>query len=150
MGRRNGYEYNSSTFSCPVRPPLTPNFPYLFCKHESFHLVFCLPLVPVHKSKGEGSFYITQYPVMIAAHPSFRPVHSDTNSASPRSNLAMHQLRATTKSLTFPPLSIARHSFIQLSQLGRQWRERKCPIFETVTKGIRTRVHLIASPTFYR
>ena len=44
-------------------------------------------------------------------------------------------LRATTKSLTFPPLSIARHSFIQLSQLGRQWRERKCPIFETVAKG---------------
>ena len=44
------------------------------------------------------------------------------------------ELRATTKSLTFPPLSIARYSFIQLSQLGRQWRERKCPIFETVAK----------------
>ena len=27
------------------------------------------------------------------------------------------------------------HSFIQLSLLGRQWRERKCPIFETVSKG---------------
>ena len=49
--------------------------------------------------------------------------------------LAMQQLRATTKSLTFPPLSIARYSFKQLSQLGRQWRERKCPIFETVAKG---------------
>ena len=24
---------------------------------------------------------------------------------------------------------------MQLSQLGRQWRERKCPIFETVAKG---------------
>ena len=64
-----------------------------------------------------------------------RPVHSDTNSASPGSILVMQQLRATTKSLTFPPLSIARYSFIQLSQLGRQWRERKCPIFETVAKG---------------
>ena len=63
-----------------------------------------------------------------------RPVHSDTNSASPGSILARQQLRATTKSLTFPPLSIARYSFIQLSQLGRQWRERKCPIFETVAK----------------
>ena len=63
------------------------------------------------------------------------PVHSDTNSASPGSILVMRQLRATTKSLTFPPMSIARYSFIQLSQLGRQWRERKCPIFETVTKG---------------
>ena len=47
----------------------------------------------------------------------------------------MLQLRAKTKSLTFPPLSIARYSFIQLSEQGRQWRERKCPIFETVAKG---------------
>ena len=46
----------------------------------------------------------------------------------------MQQLRATTKSLTCPPLSIARYSFIQLSQQGRQWRERKCPIFDTVAK----------------
>ena len=64
-----------------------------------------------------------------------RPVHSDTNTASPGSILAMLQLRAKTKSLTFPQLSIARYSFIQLSQLERQWRERICPIFETVTKG---------------
>ena len=64
-----------------------------------------------------------------------RPVHSDTNSAFPGSILARQQCRAKTKSLTFPPLSIARYSFIQLSQLGRQWRERKCPIFETVPKG---------------
>ena len=40
----------------------------------------------------------------------------------------MQQVRATTKSLTFAPLPE------QLSQLGRQWRERKCPIFETVAK----------------
>ena len=64
-----------------------------------------------------------------------RPVHSDTSSAFPESILVMQQLRATTKSLTFPPLSIARYSFIQLGQLGHQWRERKCPIFETVAKG---------------
>ena len=64
-----------------------------------------------------------------------RPVHSDTNSASQGSILAMQQLRAKTKSLTFPPLSIARYSFTQLSQLGRQWREQKFPIFETVAKG---------------
>ena len=36
-----------------------------------------------------------------------RPVHSDTNSSSPRSIPARQQLRAKTKSLTFPPLSIA-------------------------------------------
>ena len=63
-----------------------------------------------------------------------RPVHSNTNSVSPGSILVMHQLRATTKSPTFPPLSKARYSFVQLSQQGRQWRERKCPIFETVAK----------------
>ena len=64
-----------------------------------------------------------------------RPVHSDTNSASPGGILAMLQLRAKTKSLACPPLSLARYSFIELSQLGRQWRERNCPIFETVAKG---------------
>ena len=39
-----------------------------------------------------------------------RPVHSDTNSASPGSVLAILQLRAKTKSLTCPPVSIARYS----------------------------------------
>ena len=36
-----------------------------------------------------------------------RPVHSDTNSASPGSILARQQLCAKAKSLIFPPLSIA-------------------------------------------
>ena len=36
---------------------------------------------------------------------------------------------------TFPPLSIARSSFIQLSELGHQRRQKKCPNFETVAKG---------------
>ena len=67
--------------------------------------------------------------------PPGRPVHSDTNLASPGSILSMQQLRATTKSLTFPPLSIARYSFIQLGLLGHQRRERKCTIFETVANG---------------
>ena len=90
--------------------------------------------------KGKGSFYIAQYPVRWTAQsalhflPSLRPVHSGTNSASLESILARQQLRAKTKSLTFPPLSIARYSFIQLSQQGRQWREGKCPIFQTVAK----------------
>ena len=64
-----------------------------------------------------------------------RPVHSDTNSASPGSILAMQQLHATTRSLTFPPLPIARYSFMQLCQLGHKWRERKWPTFETLAKG---------------
>ena len=74
---------------------------------------------------GKGSFlysaisgpldrFITMY-----AFPG-RPVHSDTNSASPGSILAMLQLRKKTKSLIFPPMYIARYSVIQLSQLERQ------------------------------
>ena len=95
----------------------------------------------VQIKKGKGSFYIAQYPVRWAAQHRFtlcaspgRLVHSDTNSASPGSILARQQLRAKAKSLIFPPLSIARYPFIQLSEQGRQWRERKCPIFETVAK----------------
>ena len=38
-----------------------------------------------------------------------RPVHSDTNSASPGSILTRQQLRAKAKSLTFLPLSTARY-----------------------------------------
>ena len=92
--------------------------------------------------KGKGSFYIAQYPVRWAAQSALHFLPSLTDlfiptpfSASPGSILAMQQLRATTKSLTFPPLSIARYSFIQLSRQGRQWREVKCPIFQTVAKG---------------
>ena len=98
-------------------------------------------IVHANKVKGKGSFYSAvsspsdrSKRFTLVALPN-RPVHSDTNSAFPGSILAIQQLRATTKSLTFPPLSKARYSFIQLSELGRQWRERKCPIFEMVAKG---------------
>ena len=64
--------------------------------------------------KGKGSFYIAQYPVRWTAQSALhffalpgRPVHSDTNSASPRSTLAMQQLLATSRSFAFQPLSIA-------------------------------------------
>ena len=95
-----------------------------------------------YKKKGKCSFYTAQYPVRWTAQSALHFLPSLTDlfiptpfSASPGSILAMQQLRATTKSLTFPPLSIARYSFIQLSQQGRQWREGKCPIFQTVAKG---------------
>ena len=48
-----------------------------------------------------------------------RTVHSDTNSASLGSILAIHQWR-NDYSLTFPSLSITRYSFIQLVGLGRR------------------------------
>ena len=118
---------------------------------------FFLGDVKIMHIKGQGSFLYGAVSSPLDRSKRFtlcalpdRPVQSDTNSASPGSILAMQQLRAKTKSLTFPPLYIARYSFIQLSQQGRQWRERKCPIFETVPKGIRTQAHLIASPAFYQ
>ena len=70
--------------------------------------------------------YIAQYPVRWTAFKAQtyfsspgRPVHSDTNSASPGSILAMQQL-CNDQSLTCPPLSTARYSLIQLSGLRRR------------------------------
>ena len=49
-------------------------------------------------------------------------------SASPGSILVMQKVRATTKSLTFPPLSIARYSFMQSSEsTGASMERRKIP-----------------------
>ena len=93
-------------------------------------------------TKKKGNFYRVQYPVRWTAQSASHFLPSLTDlfiptpfSASPGSILARQQLRAKTKSLTFPPLSIARYSFVQLSRQGRQWREGKCPIFQTVPKG---------------
>ena len=52
--------------------------------------------------KSKCTFYIAQRFTLFALH-----VHSDINSASPWSILTMEQLLVTTKSLTFPPLSIS-------------------------------------------
>ena len=90
----------------------------------------------IRVKKGKDSFYIAQYPVRWTAQSASHVLPTLTDlfiptlfSASPGSILTRQQLRAETKSLTFPPLSIARYSFIQLSQQGRQWSEIKCPIF---------------------
>ena len=93
------------------------------------------------------SFYIAQYPVCWTAQSASHFLLSLTDlfiptsfSASPGSILARQQLRAKSKSLTFPPLYVASwYSFIQLSQQGRQWRERKCTIFETSLYQIKTK-----------
>ena len=61
-----------------------------------------------------------------------RPVHSDTNSASPGSILAMQQLHATTHISN----TVYSQVLIYIAEsTGALWRERKCPIFETVAKG---------------
>ena len=64
-----------------------------------------------NSSNKKDSFYIAQYPVPLKVLSLFPlpdiPVRSDTKSASPWSILARQHIRATTKPLTFPPLSIA-------------------------------------------
>ena len=128
--------------------------------HKSYHFGSpkCKQIGKFTRAKVvKGSLcYVAQYPVrwtvQSASHffPPLAILFIPTPfSASPGSILAMQQLRAMNKSLASPPLPIARYSFKQLSQLGRQWRERKCPVLETLAWGNRTRAHLIASPAFY-
>ena len=85
----------------------------------------CYVIVEFPLSKGRKvCFYIAQYPVCWTAKtlytsPAGRPVHSSTNSTSLGSILISHA--ATMRedySVTCPPLSIARYSFILLSELG--------------------------------
>ena len=81
---------------------------------------FCLPSLPsctLRHSLQSNTYKSNRFTLF--AFPD-RPVQSETNSASSGSILAALKLHAKTKSLTFPALSIARYSFIQLSQLGRQ------------------------------
>ena len=96
----------------------------------------------VVKKKTKGSFYIAQYPVRWTAQSASHFLPSLTDLfiptpflASPGSILARQQLRAKTKSLTFPPLSIARYSFIQRSRLRRLRSERKMPNLRNGSKG---------------
>ena len=76
-------------------------------------------------NKGMVWFYIALYPVRWTAQSALHfPTLADLFiptpfSASLGSILAMQQLR-NDYSLTFPPLSIARYSFIQLSRLRRR------------------------------
>ena len=81
-------------------------------------------------------FYIAQYPVRWTAESALHfssPVHPSW--CSFRHQLGFSWKHSSHAAITFPPLSVARYSFIQLSEQGRQWRERKCPNFETVPKG---------------
>ena len=104
---------------------------YIMVQIYACNLQYCIPIWLQNKcrintnvkGKRKVCFYIAQYPVHWTAQSALhfsspdRPVHSGTNSASLGSILAMQKLCTTTKSLTFPPLPIARYSFIQLSQM---------------------------------
>ena len=81
--------------------------------------------IPLYVSKKKVWFYIALYPVHWTAQSALHfPPLADLFiptlfSASLGSILAMQQLR-NDYSLTFPPLSIARYSFVQLSRLRRR------------------------------
>ena len=60
----------------------------------------------------------------------------------------MLQLMCEGCSYTYPPLSIARYSFIQLSEL-EQFRVKNMPNVLTPQHRIRTRVLLVESPKLY-
>ena len=63
-----------------------------------------------------------------------RPVHSDTNSASPGCILAKQQVRAKTKSLTFPPLYS--HVLIYTAEsTGASMERTKMPNLRNGSKG---------------
>ena len=103
--------------------------PYLLCfflrLSQSLLELLQFPLCLLQVKKVKVCFYIVQYQVRWTAQSALHfPPLADLFiptpfSASLGSILAMQQLR-NDYSLTFPPLSIARYSFIQLSRLRRR------------------------------
>ena len=87
----------------------------------------------------KASSYIAQYPVLRTIQST---VHSDTISAS----LGSIQPYATINcSYTYPSLSIARYSFIQLSEYEQCRVKKLAQGFNTAAR-IRTRVLIVESP----
>ena len=60
----------------------------------------------------------------------------------------MQQLMREGCSYTYPPLSIARYSFIQMSEL-EHYRLKKLPKDLILQHGIRTRILVVESPKLY-
>ena len=104
---------------------------------------------------SKGSFYIAQYsvrwPAQSASHflPSLTDLFIPTPfSASPGSILAMQQLRATTKSLTFPPV-YSQVLIYTTESRGIYGEKENAQSSKRYQRGIRTRAHTIASPALY-
>ena len=78
-----------------------------------------------------------------------RPVHSDTVLGFSWK----HSSHAAIAQRLFNHISTTVYSQVLIytaESTEASWSERKCPNFETVTQGIRTRVLSIASPAFYQ
>ena len=78
-----------------------------------------------------------------------RPVHSDTVLGFSWK----HSSHAAIAQRLFTHISTTVYSQVLIytaESTEASWSERKCPNFETVTTGIRTRALSIASPAFYQ
>ena len=94
--------------------------------------------IPLYDERVKVCFNTAQYPVGWTAQRASHFTPWQTCPFRPQLDFSgKHSTHSAIKredySLTFPLL--ARYSFIQLSGLISQWRERKCPSFETVVKG---------------
>ena len=115
------------------------------------------PNVNTLKQRVKVGFYIAQYPVRWPCSTRFRatlflpgrPVHSDTNSASLGSIFYSSNNCTTTIFTHICPPVYSQVLIYTAEATESSWSERKCPNFETVAKGIRTRALSIASPAFY-
>ena len=103
----------------------------------------------------KASSYIARYPVLRTVQSALHVTSlTDLSTQTPsrrtcEASSHMLQLMREGCSYTYPPLSIARYSFIQLSELLEQCRVKKLAQgFNTAAK-IRTRVLVFESPKLY-
>ena len=120
--------------------------------HYYYYLKVCFNFVIV--SKGKGSSYIAQYPVLRTAQSALHFTSlTDLFTQTPsrllwEASSHMLQLMREGCSYTYPPLSIVRYSFKQLSEL-EQCRVKKLAQGFNAAARIRTRVLVVESPKLY-
>ena len=108
----------------------------------------------IAQSKSNASSYIAQYPVLRTVQSALHFTSlTDLFTQSPsrllwEASSHMLQLMREGCSHTYPPLSIARYSFIQLSELEQCRVKKLAQGFNTAAR-IRTRVLVVESPKLY-
>ena len=106
------------------------------------------------KKKVKASSYIAQYPVLRTVQSALHFTSlTDLFTHTPsrilwEASSHMLQLMRDGCSYTYPPLSIARYSFIQLSDLEQCRVKKLAQGFNTAAR-IRTRVLVVESPKLY-
>ena len=115
-----------------------------------------LPTKQFKKKKVKASSYIAQYPVLRTVQSALHFTSlTDLFTQTPsrllwEASSHMLQLMREGCSYTYPPLSIVRYSFIQLSELEQCRVKKLAQGFNTNTAArIRTRVLVVESPKPY-